>query len=127
MGKAEQLVKGVIAVPVFDDFRIHAGTGVSPIDYVYIPETVKASKSITAFIIDGGCMEPIINHGDTVMIDREADIDTGNIVACSISGETRIGRLKKINKDLYLETNTSRIKLDECEDIARVIQVTRNL
>jgi SOS-response transcriptional repressor LexA len=70
---------------------------------------------------------PLIEDKDIIIVDREASIDAGDIVACLFQGELHLGRLKKIAGELYLENNLGRIKLQDCQVAAPVIEITRRL
>jgi transcriptional regulator with XRE-family HTH domain len=117
-----------IAIPVYTEFRFHAPGGVeAPIDYVYLQKTKTAGKNISAFTIEGDCMEPLIHSGDYIVVDSDADINSGDIVACKINDELHIGKLRKFDNEFWLENNSERFRIIDCQIVAKVIQITRKL
>ena len=117
-----------IAIPVYTEFRFHAPGGIeAPVDYVYIQKTKTAAKNISAFTIEGDCMEPLIHDGDYIVVDSDADINTGDTIACKCNDELHIGKLRKFDNEFWLENRTGRFKLMDCQIVAKVIQITRKL
>ena len=116
-----------ISIPVYTDFPFHAGTPVAPIEYVYRARTKTAGKHIEGYLVKGTCLEPVVHDGDTIIVDREGQIDDGDIIACVIGDELHIGRLRKITDELWLENNNGRYRFEECAMAAPVIEVTRRL
>ncbi|MDH5696847.1 MAG: S24 family peptidase, partial [Dehalococcoidia bacterium] len=80
-----------------------------------------------AYIARGDCLEPEISDGNIIIIDRDGQIEHGDIVACLVKDELHLARLKKIAGEIYLENNHGRMKLEECQVVAPVIQVRRDL
>jgi len=72
-------------------------------------------------------LEPIVNDGDTIIIDREAPVENGDIVACMIDGELYIARLKRYSDELWLESNFGKHRIEDCLTSAKVIEVVRRL
>ncbi len=105
-------------LPIYRDFPFHAGSGVRPVDYYFRTFPGKASKNIEGYIVHGTCLEPIIQDGDVIIVDREGSIDNGDIIACRMSDELHIGRLRKIADELWLENNNGRFKFEECQKVA---------
>jgi transcriptional regulator with XRE-family HTH domain len=117
-----------IAIPVYPEFRFHAPGGIeAPIDYVYLQRTKTAGKNISAFTVEGDCMEPLIHSGDYIVVDSDADINSGDTVACKINEDLHIGKLRKFEGELWLENRVKRFKMVDCQIIAKVIQITRKL
>lgn len=116
-----------VSVPVYTEFPFHAGEPVEPVDYVYRARTRATRMNIEAYIVRGKCLEPIIQDQDIIVVDREGQIDTGGIVACLFQDTLHLGCLRKIADDLYLENNEGRIKFQECQVAAPVIEVIRRL
>jgi len=77
---------------------------------------------LEGYRVQGNCLEPLIMEGDIIIIDREAAIDHGDYVATLCQGELRIGKLKKMADELWLENNHGTVKLEECQASAKVIE-----
>jgi len=116
-----------VSVPVYTEFPFHAGEPVEPVDYVYRARTRATRMTIEAYIVHGKCLEPQIIDGDIVIVDREGQIDNGDIIACLLADHVHIGRLRRIADELWLESNEGRVKFDECQVAAPVIEVIRRL
>ena len=116
-----------ISIPIYTEFPFHAGEPVEPVDYVYRARSRGAPRNIEGYIVHGNCLEPTINNGDIIIVDREGSIDEGNIIAALISGEIHLGKLRKIAGELYLENKHGRIKLEDCQVVAPVIEMIRRL
>jgi len=71
--------------------------------------------------------EPIIKDNDIIIVDREGIIDNGDIVATLTAGQLYLGYLRKIVDEVYVENNEGRIKFDECQIAAPVIEIIRRL
>ncbi len=130
-GEEVQLTKledDIIQVPVYDDFPVHAGAPTHPVEHIYLLGISPAKKSLEGYKVKGDCLSPEIQNGDTVVVDRDGDIESGNLVICLVEGdEVHLGRLRKIAGDYFLENKHRRFKLEECSVIAPVIQVNRRL
>ena len=118
-----------ISIPVYSwqDFPFRAGDSVEPQEYVYISRRKSAGKRIEAYIVRGNCLEPKINDGDVIIVDREAAIDNNDIVACLLDGEFHVLRVCKVADELWLENNYKKYKFDECQSAAPVIECVRRL
>lgn len=116
-----------VSIPVYNEFPFHAGEPVEPAEYVYRAPTRRTRTGIEGYIVRGKCLDPKISDGDIIVVDREAAIDNGDIVAALINGQLVIGKLRKIADELYIENNEGRIKFDECQVAAPVIEVIRRL
>jgi len=114
-------------VPIYEEYRVHYGEPVEIIDYVSIVKERAKGKRLEGYIGHGECLSPIIEDGDIVIIDRDGQIDNGDIVACLVEGELHIARLKRIAGELYLENNHGRIKLESDAIAHPVIEVRRRL
>jgi len=116
-----------VSVPIYEDFPFHAGTPVNPAEYTPVVRDQARGKRLEGYIVHGDCLLPDIQDGDVIIVDREGAVDIGNIIACLYQGELHMGRLRKIADELHLENNHGRIKLDECQVAAPVIEVRRKL
>ncbi len=117
----------VYRLPVHTDYPFHAGNPVDSSDYVYVELPLGAENHIEAYKVKGHCLAPVVIDGDRIVVDRDRAVDNGDIVACMIDGELHIAKLKKYDTELWLETNDSKRKIDECGASAVVIQVVRRL
>ena len=116
-------------VPIYEDYPYspHAGKPVEPVDHVYMVRDRAKGRRLEGYISHGKCLEPEIKDGDIIIVDRDGEIDTGNIVACLADGMLHLARLRKIADEFYLENNEKRIKLDQCEVVAPVIEIRRRI
>ena len=115
------------SVPIYEDFTLHAGRPTEAIDYIPVVRDQARGKDLEGYVVHGECLEPEINDGDIIIIDRDGQIEHGNIVACLIQGELHLARLRKVADELFLENNERRIKLEEAQITAPVIEVRRRL
>ena len=116
-----------VSIPVYTDFPFHAGTAVTPVEYVYHSRSKMANKNIEGYLVHGTCLEPVVTNGDIIIVDREGEIDNGDIIACLCHGQLHLARLRKIAGEFWLENNTGRNKFVECDIIAPVVEVIRRL
>ena len=118
-----------VSIPVYpwEAFPFHAGDPVEPIEYVYRARPKLTSKNIEAYVVHGNCLEPKINDGDVIIVDRESSIDNGDIVACLVDNEFHVLRVRKVTGDLWLENNFKKYKFEECQEAATVIECIRRL
>lgn len=116
-----------LAIPIYTDFPFHAGSPTQPVEYVYRASLKQSPKNIQGYIVHGACLLPVVQDNDIVIVDREGQIDNGDIVACLIDGELHIARLRKVAGELWLENNNGKYKFEECQVAAPVIEVVRKL
>ena len=111
-----------VRIPVYAEFPVHlGGGGTEPLDYLYLPRPEFVDREIQAFQCEGTCLEPDIADGDTIIIDRNANIDPGNIVATLYEQKLHIGRLRVIGGEQFVENSDQRIPLEDCRVVAKVI------
>ena len=115
-----------VAIPVYNEFPVHAGTPAEPIDYIYIERQKAAKKNIEAYIIHGSCLEPKVSEGDVIIVDRDASIEHGDIVACLSEDRIIVGRLKKVGDDYWVQNSEFGMRLEDCVVSAKVIQVNKH-
>lgn len=116
-----------VTVPIYEDFPLHAGTPVEPIDYVPIVRDRARGKRLEGYIAHGKCLEPEVTDGNIIIVDRDGQIEHGDIVAALVDGMLYLARLRKIADELFLENNDGRIKLEQDTIAAPVIEVRRRL
>jgi len=116
-----------IPVYAWEYFPFHAGEGIEPTDYVYRSRAKLANKNIEAYIVHGDCLNPQINDGDVIIVDREGVIDNGDIVACLIDNKFNIFRVRKVAGEVWVENNNGKFKFIDCQHAAPVIECIRRL
>jgi transcriptional regulator with XRE-family HTH domain len=109
------------------DFVAHAGTPVAPPEYHWLPRGGAAPVNIEAIKVRGTCLEPDIQENDIIIVDKTADVNVGDTVAYVYQDELHLGKLRRMDGELYIENAHGRIKLDDCPQVARVIQIERKL
>ncbi|MBA7645675.1 hypothetical protein ES703_53433 [subsurface metagenome] len=114
-------------VPVYEDFPFHAGSPVEPVDHVPIVKERARGRNLEGYIARGNCLEPEISDGNIIIVDRDGQIDNGDIVAALVDDMLHLGRLRKIADELWLESNHGRFKLEEAQVVAPIIEVRRKL
>lgn len=114
-------------VPVYEELYFHADGPVSPIDYIAMARNRIGDRNLEGYMVHGNCLSPSIQDKDIIVIDRDGQVDVGDIVIVLSNGELHIGRLRKIAEEIYLEDNHGRIKLDDCQLAAPVVEVRRRL
>lgn len=116
-----------VTVPIYEDFPFHAGAPVQPMDYVPVVKERAKGRNLEGYIARGKCLEPEISDGNIIIVDRDGQIEHGDIVAALVDGMLYLARLRKIGDELYLENNNGRIKLEQDTIAAPVIEVRRRL
>lgn len=116
-----------IGIPVYTEFPFHAGEGVEPVEYVYRARTKPSPRNIEGYLVNGDSLAPDVLRKDIVIVDRDGEIDSGNIVAALVGSHLYISRFRKIGDELWLENNYGRVKFEECQVAAPVIEVIRRL
>ena len=116
-----------VSIPVYTEFPVLAGEPTEPIDYIYRARTRGAPRNIEGYIVHGKCLEPKISDGDIIIVDREGQIDTSNIVACLFQDGLHLGQLRKIAGELWLESREGRLLLKDCQVVAPIIEVIKRL
>lgn len=96
--------KGV-KIPVLG--RVAAGVPIEAIediiDYEEIPESMSRSADYFGLQIRGNSMEPKISEGDVVIVRKQDDAESGNIVIATVNGdEATCKKIKKTESGLML-------------------------
>jgi repressor LexA len=115
------------SVPIYEEFPFHAGEPVEPVEYVSVAKEFTRHKNLEGYIVRGSCLSPIIEDKDIIIIDRDAEVKIGDIVACLVEGVMHLARLKRVTDELYLENNHHRMKLEEAQVAAPVVEIRRRL
>jgi transcriptional regulator with XRE-family HTH domain len=115
------------AIPIYTSFPFHAGSPVEPVEYVYRAEVKTSPKNIEGYIVHGNCLVPVIENNDIIIVDREGQIENGDIVACLIEDELHIARLRRVADEFWLENNHAKYLFKDCKVVAPVIEVIKRL
>jgi putative transcriptional regulator len=121
-----------IAIPVYN-LNLFARCGmdisvqIEPLGHMLRPRSATVIGKNIGFLVDRDFMSPMISVNDSVIFDSNADINSGDIVACVIDGQSQIGKLQKTSGKLVLENNFGRFPLNPQINLARVIVATKNL
>jgi transcriptional regulator with XRE-family HTH domain len=115
------------SVPIYEEFPFHAGEPVEPVEYLPIVKDRTRKRNLEGYIVRGECLTPEIQDKDIIIIDRDAEIQIGDIVACMVNSVIHLARLRRIGGELFLENNTHRMRLEEATIAAPVIEVRRRL
>jgi len=117
-----------VSIPVYRDVMIRAGqVHEAPVEYIYRAKGKVAGHNIEAYIVHGHCMEPEINNGDIVVVDRDKQVESGKIILCVSDGDMYLGRLKKIKDEYWLVNGHGQLKLEESQAAAVVIEVIKRV
>lgn len=93
------------------------------IDYEEIPAKWGDPSDFFCLQIEGNSMEPRIANGDVVVVKKQADADTGDIVIFSVNGESAsCKRLRKMDDGLMFIPNNNEYfpkmyRWDEVKDL----------
>ena len=105
-----------IMVPLLDEVKegLPSDTIQNILDYVLITEELASDGEYFALNIKGDSMEPLINEGDTVIVRRQDDADTGDIVIACIDSNNAVCKklLKHRNSMTLLSFNNKYIPLE---------------
>ena len=112
---------------IYSEFPVHAGQPAQPVDQYYRSGFKPAGKNIEGYVVRGNCLEPVVSEGDIIIIDRDGQIDNGDLVACLIEGELHIAKLRKVAGELWLENNFKKYRFQECLVSAPIIEVIKRL
>ncbi len=116
-----------VAVPVYTDYPVHAGNPVEPIEYVYLARPKTAPKGVEGYLVHGNCLEPIINDGDIVIVDRNAQVEKGDIVLCLLDNELHVAKYVLIDNEPWLENRHGIRKVEDCKTIAVVMEAIKRI
>lgn len=64
-------------------------------------------------VVDGSCMEPELHPGDIVLVARQIEPDSGDIVAFSVDDALYFAYFKRKRQKVYLENNDGARALDD--------------
>lgn len=103
--KPEPTAPGSEWIPVYGE--IAGGTPIEMVedvvDYEEIDEKTSLSGSIFALKVKGDSMSPRICNGDVVIVRAQPDVETGEIAAVAVNGDSAtLKKIKKDSKGVYL-------------------------
>jgi len=107
LGKEDDAASRYVRIPVLG--KVQAGYPTDAIeevlDYEEIPaDWTKGGAEYFALQIRGRSMEPQMREGDTVIVRRQPDIESGNIAVVLVAGEDATVKLvKKLKNGLFLQ------------------------
>lgn len=116
-----------VSIPVYTEFPVYAGEVIEPREYIYRARPGTTKRNVEGYIARGNCLTPIIGDGDIIIVDREATIENGDIVACLIGDSFLLGKLKQVGDQLWLENNNGTTRYEHAYISAVVIEVIRRL
>jgi transcriptional regulator with XRE-family HTH domain len=113
-----------VAVPVYREFSVHAGGAKDVLDHVFVSRAKAGNRKLEAYPVKGKCLEPKVAEGDLVVIDRDAEINQGDMVICLFNGLMHCGYLRRYDGELYIENGEGRVKLEEVQVAAKIVART---
>jgi transcriptional regulator with XRE-family HTH domain len=117
-----------IQIPVYSDFKVSLGmVREVPIDYVYYSRQKAGNRNLEAFLCAGYCMVPIINDGDTIVVDVDATPAENDIVLCLANDDLVLGRYKANRGRPFVQNGHGSHSLEGCQRWGVVVGVYRSL
>lgn len=110
-------------IPFYEDFELGAGRLREPADYVYPLSDI--TSNMEAYRVRGNSLEPEIKDKDIVVLDREAKVDNGDIIAVFIDGNIGVAKVKKVADEIWLENNKGKLSTEDCQILGVVIEIIR--
>jgi transcriptional regulator with XRE-family HTH domain len=117
----------VYSLKLFADFGMDIPAEVEPIIRMYRPRSSQISGRITGFVVDSDYMKPLITATDIIILENDADIKDGDIIASVIDGKTQIGRFSISSDKFVLENDSGHFLFDSNQEIIKVIRVNKLL
>jgi transcriptional regulator with XRE-family HTH domain len=115
-----------VAIPVYDNFNVHLGGAHDmPSDYMYFSRRSVGNKHLEAFRCEGTCMEPLINDGETIIVDVETPPSPGDIVLCLTDDGLICGHYRLVDGVPVIENGQGSHSIKECKRSAVVKSSTR--
>jgi len=122
-----------VEVPVYDDFKAvceHRGVriNIEPVNIIY-RSMDEVAGYLEAYVASGADMEPLIEDGDILVVNRGILPSVGNIVIC-LSGDGEsvlVGMLLEEEGIVKVVNNKIKVRNDECRVCCVVVTMRRNL
>jgi len=112
-------------VPFYEDYEPHAGGLREPTDYVYPVSEI--NPNMEAYRIRGSSLEPHVKDMDIVVIDRQAQVNNGDIAVVLVGGSIAVAQVRRVADELWLENNRGKLAVEACQIIGVVTEVIRKL
>jgi len=110
-----------VAIPVHTVYPVEPDS--KPLEVVYRVMDRSRRNQLQAYLMQGSSLEYLgVKEGDILILDRNARLFNGDIVACLVNGILQIGQLKQVNNETWLETREGMINFRECQQTARMIE-----
>jgi transcriptional regulator with XRE-family HTH domain len=121
-----------ITIPVYNldlfaQYGLDIPGHIEPRTQILRPRSATVTGKNIGFVVTQNFMEPMISLNDTIILDSNADISSGNIIACVIDKKPLVGKLHKSGVKLFLENNYGSFKLTNRDIYVRVIVVIKLL
>lgn len=103
----------VVRVPVVQEGSASLKGGVV-IDYVWMPESLLPKSSeqhIVGVLARGACLEPVINDGDTALVDSSATAHSGDVIAVTIDGALHLKGYRVRGSHHYAVSNEGEVAI----------------
>jgi phage repressor protein C with HTH and peptisase S24 domain len=84
-------------------------------------------KGIEGIVVQGDCLEPLINDGKIVIVDRNAWVEPGDITLFLTDSELYLGRYLISKKEPWLENKYGKHRINDLQSVAFVIEAIKNI
>lgn len=115
-----------IRVPIHEQTAA-AGMGDEILDYVYVSRAEAADRNIVALRVHGNSMEPDVQDGDTVIMDRDRQATPGEMVVASDGEVVVVKWLRLEGQRRFLEGNNGLVDAARWKIDGVVFKVVRNV
>lgn len=128
---AELMADRPVAIPIHEQLA-SAGMGEEVLEYVYWPAPRAAGRNIIGLRVRGNSMEPELQDGDVIFVDKDAAPRSGSMVIATMkgsSGETLFVKWYRNDKsgNPVLEGNNGSMPASRAKIEGVVIQLSRDL
>ena len=124
----EYLMHRPIAIPVYQH-PAHAGhQGSAVLDYVYVERAFAVNRDLLCVPVIGDCMQPRIEPGDRVIVDRGLEATNGRVVVAVVEEEVMIRRFFLAADHIVLRCDNleyADIETTEAEIVGVVVEVRK--
>lgn len=118
-------------IPVYAE--VSAGPGIEPVDWLAITRK-PAPENLIALRVKGLCLEPEIQDGDTLIVDKELQPRNGDLVVVIIDGQASVKRYRerlpdrigeKNSPTSWLENSQGTYRPEEVHQVGVVVEFSR--
>ena len=120
------LSDNVVAIPIHEQAAA-AGIGQAVLEYAYWEPPRAAGRNIVGLRVRGASMEPEIQDGDTIFIDRDMPAEPGKTVVATVGDEVVVKKLRRRGGKLVLSGKTGDVSADDAKIEGVVIQLSREV